>query len=58
MSLQKDWHRMPPYDCIYCLLAVRKCQSPPLGAGLNNLTDSPQLEGGKEGGPPLGGVFV
>lgn len=57
MLLQRDWHRKLPDDCIYCLLAFRKCQSPPVGTSLNKLTGLTDLEGGKEGGY-VHGVFL
>lgn len=56
-SRETGRHRMLPDDCIYCLLAFRKCQSPPLGTSLNNLPGFTELEGGKEAGPVLG-VFL
>ena len=56
-SRETGRHRMLPDDCIYGLLAFRKCQSPPLVPSLNNLPGFTELEGGKEAGPVLG-VFL
>lgn len=57
MSLQRDWHRMLPDDCILLFTGFQEVPEPPLGTSLNNLTGLTDLEGGKEGGPVLG-VFL
>lgn len=58
MSLQRDWHRRRPDDCILLFTDPQEVPEPPFGTSMNNLTSLTDLEGWKEGGLPVLGVFL